>query len=131
MFISGKWYIARKGVCCDAYCRQENLACSKNGMLNHNSDVDTSKKVVTLIKKLGGNLSTTNCKEGYNFHETVPKFSSSKNTCYYSAPNRPVGTIDCTVTPYEYEQRLCFCHKAKGKIELNEKIQLHFKSIKV
>jgi len=105
------------------------MKCFESGLHAQNADVDSPDKLKALISKVGGNTLALYCSNyGYNVHEyndnsTGDYYSvaASPNSpefdlfdCFYSAPDRPLESFDCSVEPTSGlfgndMQRLCYC----------------------
>ena len=125
-FVDG-WYISKAGQNCDDACSSYGLECSAEQLEAHNEDVDSSEKVLSLLKEtLGISTSATSCKsktvnEGSKKHTAIPVFGSNKkgDFCLFSDDSlRPLTTFNCTRISYplkEKRQRICWCY-APGNI---------------
>ena len=85
------------------------MICLESELENHNAEVDSSEEVVELIKKLGGNLTSTTCYEGYGSNVNTPCFYP--NNCYTSSNQNK--TYDCGASS-EVNSRICYCIKGMG-----------------
>ena len=101
---------------CDTVCSRNDLNCSESEFALHNNEVDSSKEVLKLIEKLGGETSVESCASGS--YAAVPLFNKD-SFCMYSDKGRKYRphTFDCTKVagpPDQKKQRLCYCHKSTG-----------------
>ena len=83
-------------------------------MQSHNSEVDSSDKVLTLIKQLGGLTAASSCSGAYGTESDVPVFSA--DFCLFSSASRLPDTFDCSrITSPESQQkrRLCYCQSGE------------------
>merc|ERR1711862_672675 len=107
------WFIAKPLKSCDTACQEVGLICTVEKMRADNQDVDTSEKLLSLIKSLGEEVNATNCNYLYygSFSDT-PLFSKKDNFCIASAQNK--DSFSCSVSaknpPSQEKQRLCYCH---------------------
>ena len=101
---------------CDDTCNRVGLTCSEDELLRHNSDVDSSKKLIRLIERLRGTVSVDSCFGGYGSTSAVPVFTNG--FCSHSEPFRQASTFNCSARPAHNYQRLCFCSTPLG----NEKL---------
>ena len=86
-------------------------------MQTHNSEVDSSDKVLGLIKRLGGSTNASSCSGDYGTYPDVPVFNAD-DLCYYSSESRLLTTFDCGKLAYPKrlkKQRLCYCYIGKYK----------------
>ena len=83
-------------------------------MWNHNSDVDTSEKLLDMINGFNQNISLPSCSGTYGIEPDVPNFSEHSGFCLHSSPERQKHTFDCGKSALEpigqKKQRLCYCH---------------------
>ena len=92
------------------------MICLESELENHNAEVDSSEEVVELIKKLGGNLTSTTCYENYGSDADTPnfgqrQFSVNANFCLTSSNQNK--TYDCGASS-EVNSRICYCIKGMG-----------------
>jgi len=107
------WYDAGPQKTCDEGCQALGLVCTEAQLHAHNADVDSSKEVHALIRKLGGNTSKRACEPAFNLEDDVPNWFLEK--CYYSRKKRALSTFDCAARPRGTrlpKHRLCYCHAA-------------------
>jgi len=106
------WYASGEVTGCDAACGAKGLVCTENGLFNHNSDVDTTEKVLTLINQLGESTGDTDCSDEWGDNPDVPQWRPTH--CNRATVNRALDTFDCTAAPKADpgRQRLCYCHEA-------------------
>ena len=98
------------------------MICLESELENHNAEVDSSEEVVELIKKLGGNLTSTTCYENYGSKANTPSFYPNQSSivanhfCFTSSNQNK--TYDCGVSPNdELKARICYC--IKGMVIVN------------
>ena len=99
---------------CDTVCSKNGLSCTETEFANHNHEVDSSQKVITLIKTLGGETLAKSCVS--RDYPTVPLFNK-ESECMYSEKGGRSKPFDCATVagpPDAMKQRLCFCHKLAG-----------------
>jgi len=113
------WIIADLNQNCHEACQKHNLQCTDDELRAHNEDVNTSDKVIKLIKSLGQQITMTECKIGFGI-KAVPLFSTRTNNgykqqfCYAASTYKK--TFSCSSVPApakENRQRLCWCHEYK------------------
>ena len=107
------WFIGEINSDCDVTCAAHGLVCTENEMWNHNSDVDSPKKLAKLINRLQGMTSFPPCSGTYGDDPGVPCFFASRRWCYNSSPGKSRVNVDCGRSPmpkYQNKKRLCYCH---------------------
>jgi len=105
------WFIGEIYKDCNVTCAAHSLVCTENEMWNHNSDVDSPKKLAKLINRLQGMNSFSSCYGHYGNFTDVPNFSTSERFCLNSSPGKPRENVNCGQTPnYQSKKRLCYCH---------------------
>ena len=83
-------------------------------MQSHNSEVDSSDKVLNLIEQLGESTAASSCSGNWGESSDVPAFSAY--ICLYSSASRLRDTFDCGRKPgseIQRKRRLCYCHSSK------------------
>ena len=110
--ISDGWFLGDLGKTCNEVCGLHSFACTEDNLHSHNSDVDSSDKVLNLVQSLGGSISNPPClNDIYGSNGDVPNIGGDHQSCYYSDANRDLSTFDCSRAPDSNKQRLCYCHK--------------------
>ena len=105
------WFIGEIYKDCNVTCAAHSLVCTENEMWNHNSDVDSPKKLAKLINRLQGMNSFSSCYGHYGNFTDVPNFSTSERFCLNSSPDKPRVNVACGQKPnYQLKKRLCYCH---------------------
>ena len=105
------WILGEPLENCDSVCKKNHMMCSEKQFALHNDDVNTSGKVLELIKKLGGETSAKSCKKGA--FAAVPAFNKDSFCMYSDSPSK----FDCgkVAGPSKAnKQRLCYCHNPAG-----------------
>ena len=113
--LAAGWYIGAIHANCDTTCQSHNLKCTEAELLKHNSDVDSSEKLMSLIRRLYGDVSFSSCQGNYGTAADVPVFTTSHSYhfCLHSSSGRSLSTFDCkrsTAENHQSKQRLCYCH---------------------
>ena len=83
-------------------------------MQSHNSEVDSSDKVLNLIKQLGGSTAASSCLGVHGTESDVPAFNA--DYCFFSNALRLPDTFDCgriTSPESDEKRRLCYCHSGE------------------
>ena len=103
------------------------MICLESELENHNAEVDSSEEVVELIKKLGGNLTSTTCYENYGSKPNTPSFYPDQSSnvanhfCFTSSNQNK--TYDCGSSPngagYQNELKARICYCIKGMVIFN------------
>jgi len=131
----GGWYAGGPGESCDTACKKNDLVCTIEGLKTHNGDVDTSKKLVNMLRK--HNWVPTQLQEAkerfgtypiwyakivrfceHGMNPDVPLFSKQTNNgygrpfCFYSPPNKKQFSCKQRTGEREAKQRVCYCHTA-------------------
>ena len=75
------------------------MICLESELENHNAEVDSSEEVVELIKKLGGNLTSTTCYENYGSKPNTPSFYPDQSSIFVLL--HPIKTKPTTVVLHQ------------------------------
>lgn len=111
------WYPSQWGQDCTQACQYRGLVCTEQGLEDHNSDVDSSEKLLKLIGALPiGNYSNfAPCKLVKN--KAAPTFRLLGDvTCGYAPSDRRSDSYSCgnpgpKLFFEERMSRMCYCHK--------------------
>merc|ERR1711990_89434 len=82
------WFIANVGDNCNDACQKIGLECTGNELKAHNTEVDSSEKLLALLKSLGQEIGVTSCFGTYGRNTDVPLFSKAKKICLHSSSDK-------------------------------------------
>ena len=125
MFL-GNWFLAAPHESCEEACYNNGLVCSDDQLRLHDSDVDTSTKLIHVLGDIDVWVGTKPCLDS---NEAGPDFQDEDfpliNTgldwkCYFSRPDRPFNKYNCMRQPTRTstnnnKRRLCYCVKQNGE----------------
>jgi len=107
------WIIGGHLENCNESCLKHGLVCTEDGLFKHNNEVDSSDKVMALIKQLGGSIQTDTCSDLPWIKNKVitPTFAWNGYWCAISAGKNTIKDVDCKTKAYKTSARLCYCHE--------------------
>jgi len=117
------WFIANLEENCNDACLKIGLECTEYGLKAHNKEVDSSKKMLALLKSLGQEIGVTSCDGQYGNSPGVPNFSKKDKLCLHSSSGREKFSCEkkSNQPASQEKQRLCYCDQ-KGKGIILEKL---------
>ena len=92
-----------------AHCTDLGLQCTEDELSNHNGEVDTSEKVLGLIKQLGGTITAEQCLTNYGSATATPNFK--EDICYTSGIKSVFSCNKIAGPANANKQRLCYTDK--------------------
>jgi len=105
------WYDGGEGGSCEESCLAVGLVCTEEQLFAHNSDVDSTEKILALVDELGGETPVQECDQVWGTADDVPNWSLT--VCHGSSPSRALSTFSCSARPRggsHPKRRLCWCH---------------------
>jgi len=111
---SSGWYDGGQDQNCNTGCQQRGLVCTDDQLFAHNSAVDSSSDVLTLMNQVGAISSATSCNGAYGTSPGIPEWNHGGSDCYYSQPLRALSSFSCSAIPTQgfAKHRLCYCHES-------------------
>jgi len=116
------WFIGHVGVNCDDACQKMGLECRDAELRAHNKDVDSSEKMIGLLKNLDQDIGRTSCFGEYGMDGDTPLVAVQKwarfEFCLHSSPAKE--SFSCSAKPRDRElykkknRRLCYCVPSTG-----------------
>ena len=122
LLFSAGWYISEAQKNCDHACESHGLECLEENLEAHHDEVDSSDKVIDLLKDLDISISATSCKnketqitkgKGYANPVYGKKTGAKKDFCSFAGA-RNSASFNCSQPGLPLEknkQRICWCSK--------------------
>mmetsp|Transcript_8886 Transcript_8886/g.11681 ORF Transcript_8886/g.11681 Transcript_8886/m.11681 type:complete len:1190 (-) Transcript_8886:314-3883(-) len=101
------WYASGYGESCTTGCQAVGLICDENELYAHNSEVDSTSELLSMIESLGYSTSATYCwSYSDSYYNYVPGWTSY--SCSVASSSLSLSTYDCESIYYS-GYRLCYC----------------------
>lgn len=118
----GGWHLAGWGQSCSDGCASHGLVCDAQQFHGHNSEVDSTTEMNSVVQALGGQCNWY--LDNWGDAGDVPVTMASNNAlCFPSGPTRSLASINCGATTASDKQRLCYCVQASALLQSRQPLK--------